>query len=175
MQLNFRIAHIKERISNFCIFTNCFKMMAVFCFMGPINIFLFQQILETHTCIFCFKLPLDNFETKFNVSELILLCYNTYFVLISFTIFVRVLIVQHSPDWLKYWYLYQWELPKSHHNQYIDKSPLPHPEVHQRIKSIWLNKTILCDILFFINFIYSNTNQCLRPIRLCITLTNTFE
>ena len=65
---------------------------------------------------------------------------------ISFTLFSRVF-DQHSPDWLKYRYLYQWELPKSHHIQYIDKSPPPHRGMYQRIKSIWLNKTVLCDIV----------------------------
>ena len=41
---------------------------------------------------------------------------------------------------------------------------------------IWINLILyVLELFFFINFIYSNTNQCLRPIRLCITLTNTFE
>ena len=65
MHLCFHIVHIKERTSKFCIFTNCFKMSAVSCFMNPIDMYLcFNQNFETH--IFCFKLPLDNFQTDFN-------------------------------------------------------------------------------------------------------------
>ena len=41
---------------------------------------------------------------------------------------------------------------------------------------IWINLILyVLELFFFINFIYSNTNQCLRPMRLCITLTNTFQ
>ena len=37
MHFNFCIVHINERTSRFCIFTNCFKMAVVSCFMGPSN------------------------------------------------------------------------------------------------------------------------------------------
>ena len=43
MHLKFCIILLKERTSKFCIFTNCFKMAAVSCFMGLINIFVFQS------------------------------------------------------------------------------------------------------------------------------------
>ena len=42
MQLILRIIHLKERTSKLCIVTNCFKMVVASCFMGPINIFVFQ-------------------------------------------------------------------------------------------------------------------------------------
>ena len=81
MLLNFRIVHIKEKTSKFCIFTSCFKLVEGSSFMSPINIFVIQ--LNFWNYVFCSKLPLDNFEIKFNSIKLILLCYNTYLCKLS--------------------------------------------------------------------------------------------
>ena len=77
MHLNFCNVNLTERTSQFCIFTNCLNMAAASCFMGPINIFVFQsdfwiilivlQITSTST-----------FVTKINSIKLILLWYNIY-------------------------------------------------------------------------------------------------
>ena len=73
MHLNFRIVHLKERISKFCIVSRWRQSPAGL----ALWIYLcFNRIFET--LVWCFKLPSANFETKFNSIELILLRYNIY-------------------------------------------------------------------------------------------------
>ena len=72
--------------------------------MGPINIFVFQSNFETH--VICSKLPLDNFEIKFNSIKLILLCYNHLLCKFCWLWFFQYLFNIHW-IWLKYWYCTQ--------------------------------------------------------------------
>ena len=44
--LKFHNVHLKERTCKFCIFTNCFKMVAVTCFTSPTSIFLSHSIFS---------------------------------------------------------------------------------------------------------------------------------
>ena len=74
MHRNFHIVHLKEKTSKFCIFTNRFKMAAMWCFIRYIfNLFL--------------KLIYFALETKFNSIKLNLLRYNSYCV--NYVVFIN--------------------------------------------------------------------------------------
>ena len=73
--------------------------------------FCFNQVFETH--VFCFKLPLDNFETKVNSIKLIFLFYHIYlcnFLLYSFEYLFNILLIGWNtgivPWWSEDWLLY---------------------------------------------------------------------